>query len=265
MFVHGRLNFYRNVDLIHYSFYKNMGFSLGNAIFQFHTKFGGATMFNSFLCMVYNSIFTLVPPVIYAVMERDVSFETMMDVPELFAFDGQKWWIQSYWKFWLDIITGAFHTCCSFYVPLLGMWPRVSERGWQIGSEEFGMVVNAGIIVLVNFQISVMSSYWTWIHALFVVLSIVLFPATVLIMDAMGLSSDMRGISWPLFSSGVFWANLLALTIVGMIPSVAGRVIMNSLNRIRNIARYREYVNAGNVKTVPPGEPENGLNVLGPL
>jgi phospholipid-translocating P-type ATPase (flippase) len=79
LLVHGRLNFYRNVDLINYSFYKNMACSLSNVIVGFFSSWSGSTVFDSILYMTYNVIYTSVPPVIYAALERDVSLAAKMD------------------------------------------------------------------------------------------------------------------------------------------------------------------------------------------
>lgn len=58
LLVHGRINFYRNVELTNYCFYKNMVFTLNQILFLFYSGFSGNTMYDSVLYTLFNVIFS---------------------------------------------------------------------------------------------------------------------------------------------------------------------------------------------------------------
>ncbi|KAH0790977.1 P-type ATPase [Histomonas meleagridis] len=249
LLVHGRINFYRNIDLINYSFYKNMAFSLNNILFGFFSSNSGNTVFDSMLYTVFNVIYTSVPPVVYAGLERDVPLDSMMKIPSLYYFDGKREYMQSYLRFWLNILLGVFHALCSFFVAYFSMYPFVGYNGQQIGLKEFGITIYGSVVTVVNLRIALMCSYWTWLHHLFVWLSILIYPATAIIIDLMKLSDDMVGITIPLMRNGMYWFVIIATSILAMIPVIIIRTIESSRDNLANRVRYIKNYNDDTVDT----------------
>lgn len=52
--------------------------------YQFFCGFSGSVMSNSWVLILFNLTFTSVPPLIYGVLDQDMSPETLMAVPELY-------------------------------------------------------------------------------------------------------------------------------------------------------------------------------------
>lgn len=240
LLVHGRLNFYRNIDLINYSFYKNMAFSLNNVIFGFFSSWSGNTIFDSMLYTVYNVIYTSIPPVVYAALERDVSLKSMMKIPQLYYFDGKRKYLQSYLRFWLNLLLGVFHAFLSFFIPYFSMKPFIGKDGKQIGMKEFGITIYGCVVTLVNLRIALMCSYWTWLHHLFIWLSIAIFPVSAIIIDYMKLSSDMVGVTVPLLGNGSYWTIILATALIGTVPVLLIHTINSSKKTMSNVIRFTD-------------------------
>lgn len=57
--------------------------------YQFFCGFSGTSMTDYWVLIFFNLLFTSAPPVIYGVLEKDVSAETLMQLPELYK-SGQK-------------------------------------------------------------------------------------------------------------------------------------------------------------------------------
>ncbi|KAK8864038.1 hypothetical protein M9Y10_011732 [Tritrichomonas musculus] len=240
LLVHGYLNFYRNVDLVNYSFYKNMAFSFNQIIYGFLTSNGGATMYESVLYTVFNVIFTSIPPIVYAAADRDVTLEAMMNSPEIFHCDGKKKWMISYWRFWVNLLLGMYHGVCAFIVPYFALPPFIYSNGRTFGLREFGTIVYASVVAIVNARIMLMSHNWTWLHHLFFWLSILIFPVVALVIDAIQLSDDFRGVMIPLLRSGLFYMPIIGSIILALIPILLYYTIENSLDNIRNMVNYME-------------------------
>lgn len=52
--------------------------------YQFFCGFSGTSMTNCWVLIFFNLLFTSVPPIIYGVLEKDVSAETLLQLPELY-------------------------------------------------------------------------------------------------------------------------------------------------------------------------------------
>lgn len=52
--------------------------------YQFFCGFSGSVMTNAWVLVLFNLVFTSVPPLIYGVLDQDLQAETLLKVPELY-------------------------------------------------------------------------------------------------------------------------------------------------------------------------------------
>lgn len=234
LLIHGRCNFYRNVELVNYSFYKNMVFSFCQIIFQFYSSFSGNTVYDSMLYTVFNVLFTSVPPVIYAGLERDVSQDSMENIPELYYFDGRREWIQSYARFGMSLLLGIAHSFISFYVPYFGMYPFINNQGHAIDLSQFGLTVYGCVVLIVNLRIAFMCNYWTWLHHIFIWGSILIYPLTVAIFTNIKLSMNIYKTGIYTLANSSFYFSVIGTAVLAIFPVVVIDAISNSRNNITN-------------------------------
>lgn len=256
LLVHGRLNFKRNIDLINYSFYKNMCCSLCQFFYGIFCNFSSLTLYDSMLFSIFNVIFTSAPPVVYAGLERDVSMKTSMSEPELYKWEGKRKEMVSYMKYWEALGIGVLHALVCLFVPYLGMRPFVDSSGKSLGYGAFGITVYGCVVFVVNFKIATMSSYWTWMEHFFIWGSIIIYPLVVIVLDYTGFATEIRGLSVPTFGSNLFWFSIIGATVLATIPIIAINAYFNSrdtcLNRIlvRERTHIFDYEKASSSKSV---------------
>ncbi|KAK5654794.1 hypothetical protein OQA88_6830 [Cercophora sp. LCS_1] len=89
LFVHGRWIYIRTGKYVLGTFWKEMIFYVLQAHFQQYNGFTGTSLFESTSLTVFNTVFTSLPVIIPGIFEKDLSAETLMAVPELYAF-GQR-------------------------------------------------------------------------------------------------------------------------------------------------------------------------------
>ncbi|KAM9237636.1 phospholipid-transporting ATPase VD isoform 3-T3 [Dugong dugon] len=89
LLVHGHWCYTRLSNMILYFFYKNVAYVNLLFWYQFFCGFSGTSMTDYWVLIFFNLLFTSAPPVIYGVLEKDVSAETLMQLPELYT-SGQK-------------------------------------------------------------------------------------------------------------------------------------------------------------------------------
>ena len=241
LLVHGRLDFYRNVECIFYSFYKNMTFTLNQIIYAFYTHNGGTTMYDSTLYTIFNVFFTSVPIVVYAAYDFDVSPESMMKTPELYSFDGHKAWLQSYPRFILNLLMGVIHAFCAFYICYGVCYPFIGIEGFGITQAEFGVTVYNVVVTMANVTIAGLCCYWTWLHFFFVIASVLIFPPICMICDVMGLSETISNVTVRWLRTPQYWfAQICALVFVGLWVTTRN-TIQSSMNTLKNKVIYMEH------------------------
>jgi phospholipid-translocating P-type ATPase (flippase) len=234
LFVHGRINFYRNVELVNYSFYKNIVFSFANILFQFFSQFSGNTLYNPTLYTVFNVLFTSVPPVIYAALERDVSKRSMIECPILYYWDGERDRIVGYPRFLLSLGLGVAHSVIAFFVPYFGLRPFIDQTGRSISLGTFGITVYAVVVVTVNIRIATMCHFWTIIHHIFIWGSIIIYPLVVIVLSVIDVDPTIYQTGYFAFTTSSFWLSVLTASLFTIWPVVAIETFRTGRDRMVN-------------------------------
>jgi magnesium-transporting ATPase (P-type) len=82
--VHGSLSAYRLSRLIKYSFYKNIAFGFMLFYYQFYNGYSGQSMVDDISAAAFNVVFTSVPILLFAVLDRPVRhFDTFLRFPQV--------------------------------------------------------------------------------------------------------------------------------------------------------------------------------------
>ena len=89
LLVHGRWSYRRVSKLVLYCFYKNTVFFLTQLWFIFFNGFSGTTLHDKWTIALYNLVFSGIPIITLAVIDRDVPASAAEKFPELY-FQGQK-------------------------------------------------------------------------------------------------------------------------------------------------------------------------------
>lgn len=78
LFVHGREAYRRNSYLISYMFYKNVLYVIPILTFGFVSQFSATLIYNNWLYQTYNTIYTSLPIMWFAVFDWEVEKETFL-------------------------------------------------------------------------------------------------------------------------------------------------------------------------------------------
>ncbi|XP_006740320.1 probable phospholipid-transporting ATPase VD [Leptonychotes weddellii] len=116
LLVHGHWCYARLSNMILYFFYKNVAYVNLLFWYQFFCGFSGTSMTDYWVLILFNLLFTSAPPVIYGVLEKDVSAETLMQLPELYK-GGQKSEAYLPLTFWITLLDAFYQSLVCFFVP----------------------------------------------------------------------------------------------------------------------------------------------------
>jgi phospholipid-transporting ATPase len=114
LFIHGRYSLTRSALFVQYSFYKNMLLTFTQVFFSFYCLFSGQTLVDSWVLTLYNMIFTLLPPFVMGLFEKDVDEHVLLERPEFYK-QMQNESVLNFWTFSLWILQAAYHSTSTFY------------------------------------------------------------------------------------------------------------------------------------------------------
>eukprot|EP00656_Telonema_subtile_P052944 TRINITY_DN7518_c0_g1_i4.p1 TRINITY_DN7518_c0_g1~~TRINITY_DN7518_c0_g1_i4.p1 ORF type:complete len:1259 (-),score=380.49 TRINITY_DN7518_c0_g1_i4:64-3840(-) len=162
MLVHGRLCYLRITTLICYFFYKNFLFTLCIFLFNCYAALSGQFCFNEWGVSLYNTIFTQMPVLVFAILEHDVRPDCAMMHPQLYHA-GQRSELFNTKVFLLWIAEGVWGGCVCFFVPLY-FFNIADPNGQLLGLWATGTAIMTCVVMTVTFRICVETVFWTWIH-----------------------------------------------------------------------------------------------------
>nr|XP_060635539.1 phospholipid-transporting ATPase VD [Anolis sagrei ordinatus] len=168
LFVHGHWCYTRLANMILYFFYKNLAYVGLLFWFQFFSGFSGTPMIDYWSLIFFNLLFTSAPPIIYGVLDQDVSAESLMNCPELYKASQRN---EPYGKsaFAVNIMDGFYQSLVCFFIPYYTFYKS------DIDLYSFGSILNTTMFFIIILHLVIESKYLTMIHFSVFAFSILLF------------------------------------------------------------------------------------------
>ncbi|KAF0683566.1 Aste57867_24423 [Aphanomyces stellatus] len=212
---HGRWNYRRVSIVILFSFYKNMALIMTLFIFSFFNNHSGQTLYDSYLMVGWNVLYTFFPILVLGIVDEDISYDTVKKFPFIFRtnqmgkdLNGDKV------RQW--VATALLH---SFAVFLLTTFTTFKiDTSSSASLFLYGTAVYGVLVVAVSFKAATTMQHmhrWTRWHYASIgagpVLYIVFVASYSEVYETLPLStfSDFFGLAAMLFSSASFWLVLV--------------------------------------------------------
>ncbi|XP_027691863.1 probable phospholipid-transporting ATPase VD [Vombatus ursinus] len=226
LLVHGHWCYTRLSNMILYFFYKNVAYVNLLFWYQFFCGFSGTSMSDYWVLIFFNLLFTSVPPVIYGILEKDVSAGTLMQLPELYK-SGQKSEAYLPFTFWITLLDAFYQSLVCFFVPYY------TYQGSDIDIFMFGNPLNTAALFIILLHLVIESKTLTWIHMLVIGGSILLYFFFALVFGAMCVTcnppSNPYWIMEEHMMDPVFYLVCVITTCVALLPRFIYRVLQGSL------------------------------------
>jgi len=145
--VHGRYSYIRMTKLILYSFYKNLVFMYPQFWSGAYMAWSGQAMYHELVYTCFNLVFTSVPPLLMAFLEKDIDIPTISKYPqaymtvkrdEYFSKTRISWWFAS------SLYTGLI----LYFFLILGYGEGTRSSDGREWGGFFVMQANIGYFVL---------------------------------------------------------------------------------------------------------------------
>uniref|UniRef100_A0A4W5PKQ9 Phospholipid-transporting ATPase n=1 Tax=Hucho hucho TaxID=62062 RepID=A0A4W5PKQ9_9TELE len=162
LLVHGHWCYTRLANMILYFFYKNVMYVNLLFWYQFFCGFSGSVMTNSWVLIFFNLLFTSAPPLLYGILDKDVSADTLIKLPELYkSGQNSKAYLPS--TFWLTMLDALYQSLVCFFIPYF------ANAGSDADMLTFGSPINASALLTILLHQVIESCTLTWLHVLVLV------------------------------------------------------------------------------------------------
>ncbi|XP_064871342.1 phospholipid-transporting ATPase IH-like [Oncorhynchus nerka] len=241
LLVHGHIYYIRIAELVQYFFYKNVCFIFPQFLYQFFCGFSQQPLYDTAYLTLYNISFTSLPILLYSLLEKHVSIETLKSDPTLYRDVAKnsllRWPVFLYWT-----CLGLFDACIFFFGAYFLFDNTTFTSNGQLmttntqmmfGNWTFGTLVFTVLVFTVTLKLALDTHHWTWINH-FVIWGSLLFYVI--------FSLLWGGIIWPflnyqrmyyvfmqMLSSGPAWLGIILLIMVSLLPDVVKKVLCRTL------------------------------------
>ncbi|XP_062991166.1 phospholipid-transporting ATPase VD-like [Elgaria multicarinata webbii] len=168
LFVHGHWCYTRLANMVLYFFYKNLAYVGLLFWYQFFCGFSGSSMTDYWNLIFFNLLYTSVPPIIYGVLDKDVSAEMLLRRPELYtAGQRNEPYVRS--AFAGNIADAFYQSFVCFFIPYF------TFLNSDIDIYSFGNVMNTSMFFIITLHLIIESKTLNWIHWVVLAGSVLLF------------------------------------------------------------------------------------------
>ncbi|KAJ6317271.1 hypothetical protein OIU76_012919 [Salix suchowensis] len=217
LLVHGHWNYQRMGYMILYNFYRNAIFVFVLFWYALFACFTLTTAINEWSSMLYSIIYTSLPTIVVAILDKDVSRNNLLKYPQLYGA-GQRQEAYNRKLFWLTMLDTVWQSLVVFFVPIFAYWAST------IDVPSIGDLWTLAVVILVNLHLAMDIIRWNWIFHAVIWGSIVATFICVMILD----SFPMFPGYWAIFNimgQGSFWVCLLGIITAALLPRFVVKVL----------------------------------------
>uniref|UniRef100_A0A7S3A2G3 Phospholipid-transporting ATPase n=2 Tax=Rhodosorus marinus TaxID=101924 RepID=A0A7S3A2G3_9RHOD len=210
--IHGHYCWVRNPGLINVSFYKNVFITMGQVFYQFFCQFSGTSIHNEYIVTVFNVVITLFNPIFFALFEKDLDEEVLMEKPEMYQANRERKnfgkrtvfeWVMGY-ALWHSIVT---------FWGQYGSLGSVRESNWLDGYEgginAWGFGLSTQVVIIVLVKMLLMARTWNGLYLASFAISLAVYFVIIPIIIAFIDDNSLNGVLLTTFSSGTWWITFI--------------------------------------------------------
>ncbi|XP_068596632.1 phospholipid-transporting ATPase VB [Brachionichthys hirsutus] len=226
LLVHGHWCYTRLATMIIYFFYKNV--ANVNLLFwyQFFCGFSGTTMIDYWLLIFFNLFFTSAPPIMFGIMDKDISAEVLLGVPELYR-TGQAAGEYKFSTFFVSMLDAFYQSLVCFFIPYFAYLDS------DIDVFTFGTPLNTVSLFTILLHLSIEIKNWTVVHVVIMVGSVLTYFAVTLAYSSICVicnpPSNPYWILQRQMADPLFYLVCIVTTVVALLPRYLFHVLRNSI------------------------------------
>ncbi|XP_039282719.1 probable phospholipid-transporting ATPase IF isoform X2 [Nilaparvata lugens] len=227
LLVHGHWYYIRAATLIQYFFYKNIVFITPQVYYA--CGMSPVVLYCSLFLLLYNTLFTFLPIMMYSLLEQDYCANILMTHPELYKIN-QNNKLMTWYNFALWVLFGIWHSLVVYFVPYYSLSIETT-----VDLATFGMTIVHNAILVVSLKLLLHSRYWTVLFVLstlFSVLGFLIFSYIYSIFFRFFQIVDfdflvMLDVPYTMYKSLWFWSVSVLSVILSLLPDITIYILSN--------------------------------------
>ncbi|CAH2037966.1 unnamed protein product [Thlaspi arvense] len=221
LLVHGHWCYSRISSMICYFFYKNITFGVTVFLYEAYTSFSAQPAYNDWFLSLFNVFFSSLPVIALGVFDQDVSARFCYKFPLLYQ-EG----VQNLLFSWKRIIGWMFNGLITalaifFFCKESLKHQLYNPNGKTAGREIFGGTMYTCVVWVVNLQMGLAISYFTWVQHIVIWGSVAFWYIFLMIYGAIApsFSTDAYKVFLEtLAPAPSYWLTTLFVMIFALIP-----------------------------------------------
>uniref|UniRef100_H2RJD7 Phospholipid-transporting ATPase n=1 Tax=Takifugu rubripes TaxID=31033 RepID=H2RJD7_TAKRU len=175
LLVHGRWSYIRMCKFLRFFFFKNFAFTLVHFWYSFFSGYSSQVAYEDWFITLYNLCYSSLPVLLVGLLDQDVNDKLSLKFPKLYL-PGQQGALFNYKNFFISLFHGIFVSLIIFFIPYGAFLQTMGQDGEAPSDYQSLAVVTASSLVFaVNLQISLDTSYWTFVNCFAVLGSIAIY------------------------------------------------------------------------------------------
>lgn len=226
LLVHGHWCYDRLARAVVYFFYKNAAFIFILFWYQLYCGFTGSVMIDQLYLMLYNVLFTSLPPLILGIYDQDCPAHLLLRRPTLYA-PGRKSKTYTKYSFWVNMLDALYQSIIIFFVPFFVYYDS------DVDIWEFGTTICTACFCVQMLHVAIECKSWTLMHGMSIVASFLVYFGFALLYNSVCYNSpSLQNPYWVMqhaMGSAQFWLCLLLIPVISCLPRFVVRALQTSL------------------------------------
>ncbi|KAA8589730.1 hypothetical protein FQN60_013095 [Etheostoma spectabile] len=136
--------------------------------YQFYCGFSGSAMIDQWYLIFFNLMFSAFPQLITGTLDKDVSAETLQQLPQLYV-NGQNSEEYKPYMFWMNMIDAFYQSLVCFFIPYF------AYADSDVDLFTWGTPITTLALFTILVHLGIETKTWTWMNWLSIAFSIALF------------------------------------------------------------------------------------------
>uniref|UniRef100_A0A7N9ARS7 Phospholipid-transporting ATPase n=1 Tax=Mastacembelus armatus TaxID=205130 RepID=A0A7N9ARS7_9TELE len=226
LLVHGRWSYIRMCKFLRYFFFKNFAFTLVHFWYSFFSGFSSQVAYEDWFITLYNLCYSSLPVLLVGLLDQDVNDKLSLKFPKLYL-PGQQGTLFNYKNFFSSLFHGIFVSLIIFFIPYGAFLQTMGQDGEAPSDyQSFAVVTASSLIFTVNLQISLDTSYWTFVNCFAVLGSIAIYFGIMFDIQSAGIhvlftsAFTFTGVASNALRQPYLWLTIILTVGISLLPVI---------------------------------------------
>ena len=197
--------------------------------YTFQNVFSGQIIYESWTLSIYNILFAVLPPLTLGILDQFISARLLDRYPQLYTL-GQKNIFFNMKTFAQWIVNAIYHSFVLYIAGVLLWWgDGYQSDGKMAGHWVWGTALYGPVLLTVLGKAALVTSNWTKYHVMGIPGSMAIWLVFILayawIAPMANVSTELEGLVPRLYTSAVFWLQLLVLPILCLLRDFSWKYV----------------------------------------